>query len=84
METLVLEEKLEAISEIVIKNSEDITALNFKVDDIRARLYSVEGTMETMATKDDLVALEYKLEKMIDGKINRLEQKLDFVVKKLS
>lgn len=84
METLVLEEKLEAISEIVIKNSEDITALNFKVDDIRARLYSVEGTMETMATKDDLVALEYKLEKMIDGKINRLEEKLDFVVKKLS
>lgn len=84
METLVLEEKLEAIIEIVIKNSEDITALNFKVDDIRARLYSVEGTMETMATKDDLVALEYKLEKMIDGKINRLEEKLDFVVKKLS
>lgn len=84
METLVLEEKLEAISEIVIKNSEDITALNFKVDDMRARLYSVEGTMETMATKDDLVALEYKLEKMIDGKINRLEEKLDFVVKKLS
>lgn len=84
METLVLEEKLEAISEIVIKNSEDITALNFKVDDIRARLYSVEGTMETMATKDDLVALEHKLEKMIDGKINRLEEKLDFVVKKLS
>ncbi len=69
METIAVEEKLESISEMVVKNSEDITALTFKVDDIRK-------TLVTKADKSDVMRLEQK--------VDRLEVKLDWVVNKLS
>jgi hypothetical protein len=84
MDTLV-EDKIDSLVEAVAKNTEDITALNFKVDDIRARMvtkddlkfYATKEDLKAFATKEDLKAFSTKED------LSRVEGKLDGLIEEI-
>ena len=89
METMVSAEKLDSVIEMVAKNSEDITGLIFKLDDVRMKVVgievkvgAIEKTLENKADKADVARLEQKFDNL-EKKVDQTGEKLDTLEKKV-